>query len=293
MLFRSLDAPANAGVESIQALLTPARARAIVERNGPADFLIVRHIVEHAEKPWQFMAALGALLAQDGYLVIEVPDCRGNLERQDYSMVWEEHALYFTPETLPQVLAAAGCAAVAVEVHPFAFEDVIVLYARKISAEAPHLKTEPAVVARNANLAEDYGAAFEIWTDRYRRLFDEWTTNGKQLAAYGAGHLTCAFINFHGLADYFAFVVDDTPHKQGLYLPKCKLPIVSRSHLAASDVDRVLFGLAPEIEPKVIANNPEFVARGGQFYSMFVDSPRSVRNQIDADWAPGLMHRRS
>ena len=59
-----------------------------------------------------------------------------NLKRQDYSMIWEEHTLYLTPETAPQLLVSAGCASVALEVYPFAFEDVLVLYARKSGAGA-------------------------------------------------------------------------------------------------------------------------------------------------------------
>ena len=123
--------------------------------------------------------------------------------------------------------------------------------------------------------------AFEGWTDRYRRLFDGLTADGRRLAAYGAGHLTCAFLNFHGLADYFALVVDDTPQKQGLFLPKARLPIVPRSQLSAQNVSAFLFGLAPDIEDKVIANNRAYADAGGKFYSMFVDSPRSIKTLLN------------
>lgn len=284
---RSIDAQAelgarkaDAGVESIQALFTPQRAREIAEAHGPADLVIARHILEHAERPHDFMAALGTLLAPGGHLVIEVPDCRANLERQDYTMIWEEHVLYFTPETLPQALAAAGCVPLAVEVHPFPFEDVIVLYARKDAAG--RYGPDPQAVSRNARLAAAYGAAFPDWTARYRALFDRFTADGRRLAAYGAGHLTAAFVNFHGLADYFACVIDDTPQKQGLFLPGCNLPIAPRERLLDGDIGHCLFGLAPQIEDRVIANNAGFVASGGQFHSMFADSPRSIRGLISS-----------
>jgi len=268
----------DAGVESIQALFTRENARAIAERHGPADLVIARHIAEHAERPHDFMAALGDLLAPGGHLLIEVPDCRANLERQDYTMIWEEHVLYFTPETLPQMLAAAGCVPVAWDIHPFPFEDVIVLHARKDAAS--ELRPDPDAVSRNLGLAKAYGDAFGGWTERYRALFETFTGGGKRLAAYGAGHLTAAFINFHGLAGYFACVIDDTPQKQGLFLPGCNLPIAPRSRLLDGDIAHCLFGLAPQIEDKVIANNADFVARGGQFHSMFADSPRSIRKLI-------------
>ena len=40
-------------------------------------------------------------------MVLEVPDCTANLQRQDYTMLWEEHATYFTSETLLQIVAGA------------------------------------------------------------------------------------------------------------------------------------------------------------------------------------------
>ena len=93
---------ANADIETVQALLTPAKAAEIVARRGQVELLIVRHIAEHAEDPRRFMEALAVLLAPSGLMVVEVPDCSANLRRQDYTMIWEEHALYLTAETAPQ-----------------------------------------------------------------------------------------------------------------------------------------------------------------------------------------------
>jgi hypothetical protein len=272
----------NANIESVHGLLTPEKAAEIASRRGLVDLLIVRHIVEHAEEPWRFMQALGTLLAPNGYLVFEVPDCTANLARQDYTMVWEEHSLYFTPETVLRILAAAGCAYVGQEIHPFPFEDVIVTYARKSSTgDAAHAMPAPAMAERNVALAQAFGQSFATWTQRYHRLFEELTRDGRRLAAYGAGHLTGAFLNFHAVADYFAFVVDDSPHKQGLLLPKCRLPIMPSSRLTANEVSACLFGLAPELENRIIARNSDYIAAGGKFYSMFVDSERSIRKLVD------------
>jgi hypothetical protein len=268
---------ANADIESIQALLTPERAAEILRKRGPVDLLIVRHITEHTEAPRRFMQALAVLLAPGGVMVIEVPDCSANLARQDYGMIWEEHTLYLTPDTAPRLLEAAGCVSLGLDVHPFAFEDVIVLYARKSDVEAAHEQAGRDLVDRSADLARQYAASFGNWTERYRAVFDRLTEDGRRLAAYGAGHLTCAFLNFHDVAGYFVFVVDDTPQKQGLFLPKSRLPIVPRTQLSAKTVSACLFGLAPEIEGKVIANNRDYVSEGGAFYSMFVDSPRTIR----------------
>jgi hypothetical protein len=270
----------NANIESVHGLLTPEKATEIVQRRPPADVLFVRHILEHAEMPWRFLQAAGHLLAPDGLMVIEVPDCRANLERQDYTMVWEEHTLYLTPDNVPALLAAAGFDCIAQEIHPFPFEDVIVAYARKATGGAAPQAPALNVVERNIALARAFGQSFEMWTRRYRDLFQSLTRDGRKLAVYGAGHLTCAFVNFHQFADHFAFVVDDAPQKQGLFLPQCRLPIVPRSALTPDRISACLFGLDPQLESRIIANNAPYLDAGGVFHSMFVDSERSIRRLL-------------
>jgi hypothetical protein len=129
-------------------------------------------------------------------------------------------------------------------------------------------------------MIRDYAASFSHWSKAYRALLAEQATNGKRAVLYGAGHLTCAFVNFHDLADQIAFVVDDTPQKQGRYLPKSGVPIRPKEELDAAQTPLCLLGLSPEIEDKVIANNAGFVAAGGTFSSIFASSRRSLRTLL-------------
>ena len=87
-------------------------------------------------------------------------------------------------------------------------------------------------------------------------------------------------MNFHGLAEQIALVADDTPHKQGLYLPKCRVPVLAKEALDATRTPLCLLGLAPENEDKVIANNGRYVAAGGTFHSIFAASRRSIRELV-------------
>jgi C-methyltransferase C-terminal domain/Methyltransferase domain len=273
----------NANIESVPGLLTPDIARRICAERGRAHLIIARHVLEHAEAAGRFVAALSDMLAPGGAMVLEVPDCTANLQRQDYTMLWEEHVTYFTPETLPQILAASGLTAIGLDVHPFPFEDVLVLTAVKGHgrSDGTHTTEVPAdAVARNVALARRYAEAFGPWSERYRQLCRRLTRDGRKLALYGAGHLSAAFVNFHGLGEYFAFVVDDTPQKQGLHLPGCGLPIVAREALNSNQISACLMGFAPQPEDRVMANNAGFQEAGGSFYSIFADSKRSIRNLL-------------
>lgn len=265
----------NANIESVHDLLTPAKAAALVRDRGQADVIVARHIIEHAADPRRLLAALSGLLREGGYLILEAPDSGKNMARQDYTMIWEEHALYFTDATFRRSLGGSGFVMVRATTYPYFFEDCLVQIARKSTAAASGTVVDSAGDDSFAAFAQ----TFPQWTARYRQAIAR-LSQGRPVAIYGAGHLTAAFINFHGLADLFAFVVDDTPEKQGLRLPNSGLEIVPRDRLAASGAKLCLLGLSPHIEDKILAKNQDFVRQGGVFHSIFVDSPRSLRAVI-------------
>jgi hypothetical protein len=266
----------NAGVESVQHALTVERAQQWVSSHGARDMVVARHIVEHAEDVSGFLAAMSALLEDGGYIVLEVPDCLANLQRQDISMVWEEHTVYFTPDTLREILPDAGFEEVVFKQYPLSFEDCLVVIGRKAGVSLKHTFASGCALAADALLAA-YVNGVKEWRCRYTAYLQERIERGEKIALYGAGHLSCAFVNYYGYKDLISFVVDDTPEKQGLFLPGSSLPIVPSAHLVSEDISLCLLGLALGGEDRVIANNAAFVSGGGEFMSIFAASQRSLR----------------
>lgn len=271
------DCP-NANVESVGGMLTAGTAKAVTRQCGHAELIIARHVLEHSQKCSEFLAALRELLTPAGVLMLEVPDCLGNLTRQDYTMIWEEHSYYFTRATLLGALHHAGFELLDLVAHRYPFEDVLIAYVRKTRSALDAVPIIKSSVAEQLTCARAFADAFPAHTRNSVASFDRIAAAGGRIAAYGAGHLTSAFLQFHRLTPYFAFVVDDTPEKQGLFLPKSGLPIVPRERLVADGVTTCLFGLNPEVEDKVAANCQDFLKAGGRFFSMLVDSNRSFRN---------------
>lgn len=268
-----IDVP-GAGVETIQDRLTTEAARAIAARRGLADILVVRHILEHAFVPREFMAALRPLLRPGGYLVVEVPDCERALRSRDYTTVWEEHALYFTRETFRQCLALGGFDIVAFESYPYPFEDSLVVVAQPRPAAVPALSPTDALAGERERW-EGFVRSFPERRDRTRRLLAEWQRQRGKMALFGAGHLAGTWINLLGVGEYLEFVVDDNPHKRGLFMPGSHLPIRESAALVEDDVKVCLLSVNPLGEDRLIERNREF-ARAGAFFSIFPTSPRAL-----------------
>jgi hypothetical protein len=274
-----------ANVEAVPDALTAERGAAITRQYGKAQLVICRHILEHAASLRGFIAGLTALVAPDGYLMLEVPDCQANITRGDYTMLWEEHSVYFTPATFFQLLQSVGFTPALMQTYPYPYENCLILVARR-GADVPLEAGSPATLcdlSQERLVARQYGARFDDETARLRERLTEAAAR-KPVALYGAGHLTAAFVNYHGLADLFDCVVDDTPQKQGLLLPGSGLPVLPSTGLLERGIGLCLLGLAPEVEAKVIARHTAFTAGGGEFASILVASERHILREDGQKW---------
>lgn len=269
----------RASIETIQAVLTPQTAAPIRARRGAADLVICRHTIEHAHNLSAFVSGMAALVKPGGLLMLEFPDCTTSLTLGDVAMVWEEHTLYFTPETFAQAPALGGCDEVWRKVYPLPFENPTVFLCRKAEGAPKPAQRNPGsgVLAAFSEKVAAHRAA-------YRAKLEAWGEEGG-VALFGAGHLACHFVNFYGPFQSLAAVLDDTPEKQGKYLPGAPLPIHSSERLRAGDIATVLFAVSIQNEDQVLTKNPalaEFVARGGRLRSIFEASPRSLSRESPA-----------
>jgi hypothetical protein len=269
------DATSGHGVETIQDRLVPAVAREIAQRRGPADVLIVRHILEHASRPLEFMEALKILTTPDGYVVIEVPDCSRAMDGCDYTTIWEEHTLYYTPGTFRHGLTLASFDVVRAENYPYPFENSLVAIATS-NGHGGALGALSLSIARERERGLTFGRSFAGYRDKVRQFLSEHRHSLGPIALFGAGHLACTWVSVFGVEEEIECIIDDNPHKRGLYMPGSKLPIVGSAALLERDIRLCLLSLNPIGEEKVIESHSAFLERGGTFASIFPASARAM-----------------
>jgi SAM-dependent methyltransferase len=265
-----------AGLETIQARFTPDLAAELVARHGAFDVVFVRHLLEHAHDLRQLIGAIKGLAAPGGYIVFEVPDCTTMFAVLDYSFLWEEHVAYFTPDTLTRTLRLHGLPPELVITYPYALENSLVAVARRVddAGEPPIASDE--VSSNERERVERYVAQFPsvrgIWQDTLKKLRSD-----GPIALLGAGHLAVTWINLLGVEPLIDCVCDDAADKVHRYLPGTQLRISPSSVLLQQAVRVCLMAVAPESEPKVLARNQEFIARGGRFASIFAASDHALK----------------
>ncbi len=287
-----LELPPTAGIERIQQSWTRRRAAALLQRRTRPTVVIARHVVEHAEDFVQFLAGLRELLPQNGYLVLEVPDCTRAFAHSDCVVMWEEHLMYFTPQTFVSAVERVGFEIILLKSYEYALENSLLAIARPRDGSAAPTGTGgiPAHVRdEQIALVQSFVNGLGPRRQDVRRRIHEFRKVGP-VALLGAGHLGCTFLNFMQLQDEVQFVVDDNPKKQGLFMPGSRLPIRSPDALMQDSVRTCLLAVQPGSENAVIARNQPWVEQGGVFASIFAASRRGLTTSSNTQAAADPHH---
>jgi len=205
-----------------------------------------------------------------------VPDCSRAMDGCDYTTIWEEHTLYYTPETFRNGLTLAAFDVVRADSYPYPFENSLVAIA-KANGHGGGARLSTAAIARERERGRAFGRSFSGYRDKVRRFLSEHRRTRGPIALFGAGHLACTWVSVFAVEDAIECVIDDNPHKRGLYMPGSKLPIVGSRALLDRNISLCLLSLNPIGEEKVVEKNGAFVERGGTFASIFPASARALK----------------
>jgi len=260
-----------ASVETIQEQLTLEMAESLVETHGQSGIVIARHILEHATNIRQFMKAVRTLVHPQGYVVFEIPDCQRAFEKCDYTTIWEEHVIYFTPETFRNFFGFGGLSLIHFEKASYSLEDSYIGIAQ-INEDVPSPFPNEQVLTEEIHRAQSFADELSNKRRKLKKYLSTYQQEKGKIALFGAAHMGCAFVNFLEVRDYINFVVDDNPHKCEMFMPGSWLPIRNSQSILDEDIKLCLLTLSPTSEKKVLENNQDFLAKGGQFTSIFPGS---------------------
>lgn len=261
---------ATFGMETFQHQLTPERARRFAARHGRARLLISRYLFEHAENPLAMLGAYRELLADDGLLIVEVPDAEAPLLRREYQMIWEEHVSYFTENTLHSSLERHGFSICSIFKASSKFEQPLLALARKTSATPTPAAAPASELTRFAQYRDFYPERRQATQDFCHRQRE----SGREVVLFGAGHFTVAFVNFMARNQDLDVIIDDDPNKLGLILPGTSRPIVASDYLKRSGPVTILLCVNPDVEHRVREKLKVLIPDLESCYSIFAGGPR-------------------
>ncbi|MFL6143630.1 MAG: class I SAM-dependent methyltransferase [Labedaea sp.] len=235
------------GVPTRTAFLDPETGAAVRTEHGPANLVVANNVYAHIPDVVGFTKGLRALVADDGWVSIEVQHLLTLIEQNQYDTIYHEHFQYYTVASAQNALASGGLSVVDVELLP-THGGSIRLLARptEVAGEPSRRVTDVLAREKAAGLHELSGyAEFSRRVAGVRRDLLRFLVNaaeqGKTVVGYGAPGKGNTLLNHCGIRpDLLPYTVDRNPYKHGRFTPGTRIPILSPERIAEDRPDYVL-----------------------------------------------------
>lgn len=237
------------GVETREVFWGSEEARRLVSERGQCDLMLGNNVLAHVPDLNDFLAGFKLALAPEGTLTFEFPHLLNLLRLNQFDTIYHEHYSYLSLTAARAALARHGLTVHDVEELP-THGGSLRLFIRH--EEHERLAVTPAVaaveereIAASLREARGYqglqGAADGVRAAVLEFLLEE-RAAGRRVVGYGAAAKGNTLLNYCGLKgnELLEFVVDASPHKQGLYLPGSHIPVVAEERLREARPDAVV-----------------------------------------------------
>jgi SAM-dependent methyltransferase len=236
------------GVPTATAFLDEQLAATVRAEHGPADLVVANNVYAHIPDLLGFTRSLRGLLADDGWLSIEVHHALNLVDLGQFDSVYHEHFQYYTLLSAMRALATADLTVVDVELLPTHGGSIRVWARPDESAGRPSPRVAEVLrIERDAGLHHVGGylklrRRAEAIRHALLRFLLDCHAEGKRVVGYGAPGKGNTLLNYCGIrSDLLEYTVDRNPYKHGRFTPGTRIPIYEPSQI---DEDRPDVALA-------------------------------------------------
>jgi hypothetical protein len=241
------QAARDKGVPTLTTFLDPESGAAVRDEHGAADLVVANNVYAHIPDVVGFTKGLRALVADDGWVSIEVHHLLPLIELNQYDTIYHEHFQYYTVASAQRALATGGLSLVDVESLD-THGGSIRLWARPAGVAGEPSQRVADVLAREkaAGLHElsgyvEFSARVATVRRDLLRFLITAADEGKTVVGYGAPGKGNTLLNHCGIRpDLLPYTVDRNPYKHGKFTPGARIPILPTERIAEDKPDYVL-----------------------------------------------------
>lgn len=204
-------------------------ARQVAQGIGQMKLIVSNNTLAHVDDLRNVLLGVKYLLAPDGHLVFEVQYLPKLVDGVLFDMIYHEHKDYHHLAPWPALLAKFG----------MCITDIEYLQTHGGSVRV-HVGFGEKGVTLPAEPPIDWGAFVGAIDAEKRKLIRKLDETPGKIAAFGATAKACTLINQFGIAGRISYCVDETPEKQGLYIPGTAIQIVGPEVLKADPPAAIL-----------------------------------------------------
>ncbi|WP_039827845.1 class I SAM-dependent methyltransferase [Nocardia testacea] len=236
----------TAGVPTLTEFLTEDSARRVRAEYGAADLVVANNVYAHIPDLRGFTRALRTLVAEDGWISIEVHHALNLVRYGQFDTIYHEHFQYYTLASAQRALATAGLAVADVETLPTHGGSLRIWARPEAVAEPSPRVAELLAIEADTGLHSVEGyrplreQAERVRQELLRFLLDQ-KAAGRRVVGYGAPGKGNTLLNYCGIRpDLLEYTVDRNPYKHGRYTPGTRIPIHPPERIDTDRPDYVL-----------------------------------------------------
>ncbi|MGW5524981.1 methyltransferase domain-containing protein [Gordonia sp. NPDC003950] len=241
------EAARTVGVPTETAFLGVDTALGVRAEHGPADLVVANNVYAHIPDLLGFTQGLRGLMADDGWLSIEVHHARNLVTLGQFDTIYHEHFQYYTVLSAARALATAGLRVVDVELLT-THGGSIRVWARPDEASGePSPRVAEVLAAEEADGLHDVtgylglAAHTESLRQNLLRFLLDCRAQGLKVVGYGAPGKGNTLLNYCGIRpDLVEYTVDRNPYKHGRFTPGTRIPILDPVQIEKDRPDVVL-----------------------------------------------------
>jgi SAM-dependent methyltransferase len=241
-------------------------------RGEQADLVIANNVIAHVPDLNDFVAGLAKVLKSQGALSLEFPHLMELIRQVQFDTIYHEHFSYFSFFTMERVLDAHGLAVFDVQqLHTHGGS--LRVYAqhrdagrRPVNARVDTLRQQEARFGISSlETYTNFATRVQQTKRSLLRFLIGAKDTGASVAGYGAPAKGNTLLNYCGVrTDFLDYTVDLSPHKQGLYLPGVRIPILAPEVIRKRRPDYVLI-LPWNLREEIIGQLAYIREWGGKF----------------------------
>ncbi len=256
------------GIDTLNTFFTVDLARRLVDEGRRADVIHAHNVLAHVADLTGFVTGVATLLKHDGRFIVEAPYVRDMVDHAEFDTIYHEHLCYFSLTAMKHLFAPRGLHIVHVERVPIHGGTIQVHAAHNGEADRTvHdlLVEETDVGLDGIGYYRDFARRVETLRQQLRECLGQLKAEGKSIAVYGASAKGSTLLNYFDIGrETLDFVVDRSPHKQGLHTPGTHLPILDPKALVERQPDYTLL-LTWNFADEILQQQADYRARGGKF----------------------------